>query len=423
MVGGRGGGAGPETENPRDVSPPDSPFFGFSNADIPRPIEIKTEPVEEDNGDEDCRIVSVCRASKPLPQALIKKEREDEDDIDIFHGFTLTDLPRPIVIKEEALEDDEEVTASRAAEPAPVDCWPREALPLGPVPATGVPGDELIDEFAEPEVAEPTAVVEQVATPPNLPAAAVLSPEKEKVVGVSPQRPVQRVVFSAGQEVQVSAQQQPAVSSNSIQIIDQNGQKIVILNSGEGELGSLPTDESDLDTDNEDREFTVIVEEEEDEELEGDSRDIHIDENNVIEAESIEDILAQFESESAPRSVACPNCRKCFVSAHFLNLHISNSSTMCDLCNTQCCSQVNLRNHKNLECDLSKRKRNIDLIAQETAILGRKPIEPEKYYNLPIESDEETGDDDMSPGNGSTISWNLIMMVKIITIERRPEPL
>merc|ERR1719495_2586077 len=117
----------------------------------------------------------------------------------------------------------------------------------------------------------------------------------------------------------------------SIQIIDQNGQKIMILNQGNGDLGSLEeNEESDMDTDNEDREFTVIVEEEEEleEEEEEDNRDIHIDENNVIEAESIEDILAQFESESAPRSVACPNCRKCFVSAHFLNRHISNPSTI-----------------------------------------------------------------------------------------------
>merc|ERR1719237_1720942 len=256
----------------------------------------------------------------------------------------------------------------------------------------------------------------------------------------SPQRPAQRVVITSGEGVQESLQQHQeqtvqvlvqennqlqqeevtdelvqevnlvteeqqatAMGQNSIQIIDENGQKIVILNSGEGELGTLGTDESDMDTDAEDREFTVIVEEDEEEIEEGggNNRDIHIDENNVIEAESIEDILAQFESESAPRSVACPNCRKCFVSAHFLNRHISNPSTMCDLCNTQCCTQVNLRNHKNLECDLSKRKRNIDLIAQETAILGRKPSEPEKYYNMPLESEddeEDTGEEDMSPG-------------------------
>ena len=77
-------------------------------------------------------------------------------------------------------------------------------------------------------------------------------------------------------------------------------------------------------------------------------------------------------------------------------MHIANTATMCDLCNTQCCSQLNVRNHKNLECDLSKRKRNIDMIAKETALLGRKPIEPEKYYNLPTESDEDMEDEDFS---------------------------
>merc|ERR1719266_1911570 len=215
----------------------------------------------------------------------------------------------------------------------------------------------------------------------------------------SQQEQVEELTDEMVQEVNLAAgdQQGNTIGQNSIQIIDENGQKIVILNSGQGELGALGTDESDMDTDAEDREFTVIDEEELEEGGSANNRDIHIDENNVIEAESIEDILAQFESESAPRSVACPNCRKCFVSAHFLNRHISNPSTMCDLCNTQCCTQVNLRNHKNLECDLSKRKRNIDLIAQETAILGRKPIEPEKYYNMPIESDEEMEEEDMTP--------------------------
>ena len=29
------------------------------------------------------------------------------------------------------------------------------------------------------------------------------------------------------------------------------------------------------------------------------------------------------------------------------------------------------RTHKNVDCDLSKRKRNIDLIAQETELLGK----------------------------------------------------
>jgi len=531
-------------ENPRDLSPPDSPFFGFSNADIPQPILIKTEPMEVPEGgmegileeggdvddDDECVVVKVTRAAKPLPQQFIKMEKEDEDDVDIFHGFNLQDLPRPIVIKEEAVEDEEEVMVERGESTTIPEYWVQQPeVPLGPV----VPGDDLCDEFSEPAATsassgdasnakqslttpeklspekektptrqqsselpdcdllqtppkiEETAVMEekslktgtdlsqQFASSPKRsigsPKASMGSPQMrtlgspQRPLG-SPQIPAQRVVITSGQEVQVTSkgvqqatpvqqqeiavqqeeapvqhqeqtvqvlvqensqqqqveeltdemvqevnlvagdQQGNTIGQNSIQIIDENGQKIVILNSGEGELGALGTDESDMDTDAEDREFTVIVEEEEEEEMEegtgGTNRDIHIDENNVIEAESIEDILAQFESESAPRSVACPNCRKCFVSAHFLNRHISNPATMCDLCNTQCCTQVNLRNHKNLECDLSKRKRNIDLIAQETAILGRKPIEPEKYYNMPLESEDEddTGEEDLSPG-------------------------
>ena len=173
--------------------------------------------------------------------------------------------------------------------------------------------------------------------------------------------------------------------TNTIQIIGENGEKIELITQGGG--GAFETDTE------EDHEFTVIVENND----EGDpviTRDIQIDENNIInvngaDAMEIEDIIAQFEESSAGgqgRTVSCPSCKKCFVSSQYLNMHIANTATMCDLCNTQCCSQVNLRNHKNLECDLSKRKRNIDMIAKETALLGRKPIEPEKYYNLPIES-------------------------------------
>ena len=507
---------GEKVENPRDISPPDSPFFGFSNADIPQPILIKTEPLEvPEEGtadgicadDDECVVVKVTRAAKPLPKAFIKKEKEDENDVDIFHGFSLQELPRPIVIKEEAVENEEDVTVERGESASIPEYWVKQPeVPLGPV----VPGDDLCDEFTETAAAA-TSAAEVGLDELQLSTPAKLSPEKEKKSSLeeapmnnlespgklqesptaalteksvvtssttirspqrlarspqrslgspnrptgspqmrslgSPQRPAQRVMITSGQEVQVTAegvqesphqqqeqtvqvlvqensqqqqvqevadelaqevnlvaddQQAHTMGQNSIQIIDENGQKIVILNSGQGELGTLGTDESDMDTDAEDREFTVIVEEDEElEEGSGNNRDIHIDENNVIEAESIEDILAQFESESAPRSVACPNCRKCFVSAHFLNRHISNPSTMCDLCNTQCCTQVNLRNHKNLECDLSKRKRNIDLIAQETAILGRKPIEPEKYYNMPLDSEDEEdtgGEEEMSPG-------------------------
>jgi len=504
-------------------SPPESPFFGFSNADIPQPIVIKTEPVEgiSDAEDDECVIVNVTKATVPLPSVIVKKEKEDDDDPDIFYGFSITDLPRPIVIKDEPLE---EVSAERADEAVLPDFFLNEPeVPLGPT--SNVPGDDLLDEFElntpaparpppvpsfvvinhskqavaplQPQVAEPTVTTANLKTtdltksPKHLivksPVAIsrvqqipVLSPEPEKQKPTKLQTPVlveqdllpvpglpqvhtklikspSHAQSSQGKSVQVlTAQKELQLGPNqlnkgnaynpsgqhvfvsskpenqkkiekfrlsqdgenfetiqqiqllededieqgqsgqplpkNIQIIDQNGEKIVIMDQDAAD--------EDYDTDcEEDREFTVIVEEDDDDrDEESMNRDIHIDENNVIEADSIEDILAQFESESAaPRSVSCPNCRKCFVSSHFLNLHISNNSTMCDLCNTQCCSQVNLRNHKNLECDLSKRKRNIDLIAQETAILGRKPIEPEKYYNMPIESDEEMEEEDMTP--------------------------
>jgi len=502
-------------------SPPDSPFFGFSNADIPQPIVIKTEPVEglSDADDDECVIVNVTKATVPLPAIIVKREKEDNDDPDIFYGFSLEDLPRPIVIKDEPLE---EISAERADESVLPDFFLNDPdIPLGPT--SNVPGDDLLDEFGvsnstpvDNDQATEFVVINQegiqdskvgvmsqsgvlglsivkhdssmtafsqpkmVKTPVKVSSMhqiPVISPEKEKhsgsfqtqvliennilsakseTVRATPdqprlhlpdhQRSVQKILFSQHKETPMGnisprdslplhSDEHVYISSNNtvtphkienklrispvekyetiqqiqllgdedidhsqsrqslpknIQIIDQNGEKIVIMDQD-------ATDEEYDDTDcEEDREFTVIVEED-DEDEESMDRDIHIDENNVIEADSIEDILAQFESESAaPRSVSCPNCRKCFVSSHFLNLHISNNSTMCDLCNTQCCSQVNLRNHKNLECDLSKRKRNIDLIAQETAILGRKPIEPEKYYNLPIESDDEM-EDEMSP--------------------------
>ena len=61
-------------------SPPESPFFGFSNADIPQPIVIKTEPVEgiSDAEDDECVIVNVTKATVPLPSVMVKKEKEDD---------------------------------------------------------------------------------------------------------------------------------------------------------------------------------------------------------------------------------------------------------------------------------------------------------------------------------------------------------
>jgi len=431
-----------KAEDQSEDARPESPFFGFTNSDIPQPIIIKTESIEGTEDEEECTIVRVTKASVPLPALVIKKEKEDENDLEVFHGFSLDDLPKPIVIKEEPVEG---VCAERSGELQ----LPASVAAEAETNCT-VPGDDLLDEFVEstaggqedgaedrPALATlPVAPLKKILTSPRSPRRPVaapaspvkagqaaqaarqspqqqqqqaaspgkilLSPKRDspKFVVVPGKRPAQpKMDTKAGPNTAVSSSsqqqktfQQPtpietepddqqALPKN-IQIIDQNGDKIEFITSD-------PAEVEDTDTEEEDREFTVIVEEDE-EGVSQVSRDYHIDENNVIEADSIEDIIAQFESESStPRSVSCPNCRKCFVSSHFLNIHISNSATMCDLCNTQCCSQVNLRNHKNLECDLSKRKRNIDLIAQETAILGRKPIEPEKYYNVPVESEEE----------------------------------
>ena len=154
---------GEKVENPRDISPPDSPFFGFSNADIPQPILIKTEPLEvPEEGtadglgadDDECVVVKVTRAAKPLPKAFIKKEKEDENDVDIFHGFSLQELPRPIVIKEEAVENEEEVTVERGESASIPEYWVKQPeVPLGPV----VPGDDLCDEFTETAAAATSA--------------------------------------------------------------------------------------------------------------------------------------------------------------------------------------------------------------------------------------------------------------------------
>ena len=418
-----------KAEDQSEDTRPESPFFGFTNSDIPQPIIIKTESIEGTEDEEECTIVSVTKASIPLPALVIKKEKEDDNDLEVFHGFSLDDLPKPIVIKEEPVEG---VCAERSSElqlPASV-AAEAEGLAAEAETNCTVPGDDLLDEFVESTgggqedgtedvtvadrpvlatlpaaplkkiltsprsprrpVAAPASPVKPSQAPgrpqaarqspqqqPASPGKIILSPKRDspKFVVVPGKRPAQpkldtkagpNTAVSSSSQQQKTFQQQTTIETEpddqqalpkNIQIIDQNGDKIEFITSD-------PAEVEDTDTEEEDREFTVIVEEDE-EGVSQVSRDYHIDENNVIEADSIEDIIAQFESESStPRSVSCPNCRKCFVSSHFLNIHISNSATMCDLCNTQCCSQVNLRNHKNLECDLSKRKRNIDLIAQ-----------------------------------------------------------
>lgn len=393
----------------------ESPFFGFNNSDIPQPIVIKTEPVE-DGDSEDCVVVEVTKSSKPLPAIQIKKEKEDYDELDTFHGFSLADLPKPILIKEEPSQNEvsvKRVGASTAPEDGSLSEFEDQAVadsennlsgateiamktivssPTIPLPSSNLPSPKLPDIRSPPGPPSPLAQVSAVKGSPSRESGKQPSIPQPKFI-TRPRKkndprpePVPRI--NSTRKENVSLQQAPSALPKKIQIIDENGEKIELI---------TQEAEGDFDTEDEteeDHEFTVVVEENDAGEVTTITQDVHVNDNNVIEADSIEDIIAQFEhneSTGGPRSVSCPNCRKCFVSNHFLNLHISNVATMCELCNTQCCSQVNLRNHKNLECDLSKRKRNIDLIAKETALLGRKPIEPEKYYNLPVEdmSDDE----------------------------------
>ena len=138
-----------------------------------------------------------------------------------------------------------------------------------------------------------------------------------------------------------------SLACEEIQLIDENGEKIeLITQEAEGDFDT--GDETD-----EDHEFTVVVEENDAGEVTNITGDIG--QNNVIEADSIEDIIAQFEHET------------------------SNGPQ----------SKTKQQEAKEIENDLIRRKRNIDLIAKETALLGRKPIEPEKYYNLPVDDEDE----------------------------------
>ena len=99
---------------------------------------------------------------------------------------------------------------------------------------------------------------------------------------------------------------------------------------------------------------------------------------------SLEDFLV-----TAPGAISCPNCSKVFGSMDYRDIHINSTSIMCGLCSTQCCSDINLKNHMEFECDMAKRNRNFDLIAQESAILGRNRINPEDFYNIPLQEDED----------------------------------
>ena len=69
----------PRRGDKRQHDSDDEEFFGFSNSDIPQPIIIKTEPLEE--GGEECVVVEVTKASKHLSPLKIKKEKLDDDDL------------------------------------------------------------------------------------------------------------------------------------------------------------------------------------------------------------------------------------------------------------------------------------------------------------------------------------------------------
>ena len=428
-----------KTSKENEETRPESPeFFGFSNCDIPQPIVIKTEPVE-DGDSEDCVVVEVTKASKPLPAIqIIKKEIEDWDDFDTFHGFSLADLPKPIVIKEELVDEetatvtelpDEKVENSvkehdlksddkNQLEDVPVQMLEdvvetiekvsnEDETPLHSEPASNIPGDDLLDEFESSAVeadrenndpskmrkvksASPEIKIKKIVNSPstpdktirigsakmitssltasrNLNQTPIKSSSDEKVIIVQQedgnqtvvqqprfvirpslknyQRPAQsiQVVRGEGLPVQRATRSLP----KKIQLIDENGEKIeLITQEAEGDFDT--GDETD-----EDHEFTVVVEENDAGEVTNITGDIG--KNNVIEADSIEDIIAQFEHET------------------------SNGPQ----------DKTKQQEAKEIENDLIRRKRNIDLIAKETALLGRKPIEPEKYYNLPVEDDDE----------------------------------
>ena len=460
----------------------ESPFFGFSNSDIPQPILIKTEPVE-DGDSEDCEVVGVTKASKPLPLILIKKEKEDDDDLDSFHGFSLADLPQPIVIKEELLDDetapnpDKKVEDSKKEnglntdmkgqrmEDEPAQILEKVAETIGsiqkseeteettvenetvkkfedvsdiiqengplqqfkevvgiteevsinqslpPEPASNIPGDDLLDEFessaieadrenndpaelskvksASPEIKIKKIVNSPRKLPSTTPVKSVGIEAKMKPAPLAPSRNSNQSPIKSGSDENIiivqredgkqvvmqqprfvtkpsmkhyqkpepsiqllkgegtTVQRAPRSLPKKIQLIDENGEKIeLITQEAEGDFDT--GDETD-----EDHEFTVVVEENDAGEVTNITGDIG--QNNVIEADSIEDIIAQFEHET------------------------SNGPQ----------SKTKQQEAKEIENDLIRRKRNIDLIAKETALLGRKPIEPEKYYNLPVEDEDE----------------------------------
>ena len=128
------------------------------------------------------------------------------------------------------------------------------------------------------------------------------------------------------------------------------------------------------------------------EEDEGDLFFLQLVESALGRRECLEDILVPASSP-----VACSNCNKCFSSEGDLKDHLTREHTMCDLCDTQCCSEENLRNHKEIECSMSRRQINIELIAKESAMLGRNLGDLRKYKF----TEEEEENEEEEEQNGS----------------------
>jgi hypothetical protein len=55
--------------------------------------------VEGNEDDDDCIVVEVRKATKPLEFTIKKEILDDDDEEDAFYGFSLADIPRPIIIK------------------------------------------------------------------------------------------------------------------------------------------------------------------------------------------------------------------------------------------------------------------------------------------------------------------------------------
>ena len=119
----------------------------------------------------------------------------------------------------------------------------------------------------------------------------------------------------------------------------------------------------------------------------------------------------------APGATGCPNCSMVFESMEYLEIHINSTSTMCDLCSMQCCSDINLKNHMKLECDLVNINRNFELVVQDSAISSRNRTNPEEY----IEGFKSNDGENLFPCVGCEEIFETREELKQHKIKRHPE--